>query len=182
VTNQLNLTMSERISHYVCECTIFPAVNLKHRDGVFAVDLVAGRVAQCALGHVTLQALAAAGERQAKGAQEDTGQLGQFLGVGREVPGLDAMRAQLHHFQVANAGRRVVSTAVHHGTLKNGFFGKHLGFPVKTAFRMIWDNSQKQCNKPTLHPITHFSMDCYRLTQMRQYMRVSLIIITQASL
>ena len=56
---------------------------------VLAVDLVAGRVSEAALGEVARQALSAAHVAQAELADVDAGQRDQLLRVRGEVPRLD---------------------------------------------------------------------------------------------
>ena len=51
---------------------------------------------------------------EAELAEVETGQMGEFVWVGREVPGLDPVPAQLHHPHVLHAHHHVFARLVHY--------------------------------------------------------------------
>ena len=79
------------------------AVDLEEGDVVVAVDLVAGRVDERALGAVALEGAAAVEVAEAELVDVDHVDVGVGGWVGREVPGLDVELAHLETVEVADA-------------------------------------------------------------------------------
>ena len=91
---------------------VFPSVDLEKGNVVLPIDLVPRRVMDGALGLVSLQTFHTLQILEAELANVDHRLRGQFLGVRREVPGLDPEATQLDLLYVLHAGDGVFLVGV----------------------------------------------------------------------
>ncbi len=81
---------------------------------MLSVDLIAGRMKQLTFRPVPLQTLDTLHILQTVLADVHDGTIGELLGIGREVPGLDEMQAEKYGLNVFDASDHVLVGCGHH--------------------------------------------------------------------